>query len=190
LAVLKLYQFNPDLYNPDVTINILLKALTSSPLADFNLCVSLLDERPINATLDEPDPLPTILPTLKGLYNLLYRCRFPAFWEIYRSKELENLRDNYTIEIVGFENAVRAVAIRAVRTTFTRISSERLGSYLDLTGSELNAFIKKLGWTIDPSTSVVTIPPNPDNQIEATIVQESVKLPQLVKVIAHSLVKP
>ena len=117
-----------------MTINILLKALTS-PLADFNLCVSLLDERPINATLDEPDPLPTILPTLKSLYSLLYRCRFPAFWEIYRSKELENLRDNYTIEIVGFENAVRVVAIRAVRNTFTRISSKRLGSYLDLTGA-------------------------------------------------------
>jgi translation initiation factor 3 subunit K len=203
-----------------VTINILLKALTSSPLPDFNLCVSLLDERPINATLDEPDPLPTVLPTLKGLYNLLYRCRFPAFWKIYRSKELENLRDNYTIEIVGFEDAVRAAAIRAVRATFTRISSERLGSYLDLTGahglfllidnvlsftgSQLNAYIQNLGWTIDPSTSVVAIPPNPDNQIEATIVQESVKLPrtsiipyflksaqalvvELVKVIAHSV---
>jgi len=189
LAVLKLYQFNPDLYNPDVTINILLKALTASPLPDFNLCVSLLDERPINATLDEPDPLPTVLPTLKGLYNLLYRCRFPAFWKIYRSIELENLRDNYTVEIVGFEDAVRAVAIRAVRATFTRISSERLGSYLDLTGSQLNAYIQKLGWTIDPSTSVVAIPPNPDNHIEATIVQESVKLPQLVKVIAHSVAK-
>jgi len=189
LAVLKLYQFNPDLYNPDVTINILLKALTASPLPDFNLCVSLLDERPINARLDEPDPLPTVLPTLKGLYNLLYRCRFTAFWKIYRSKELESLRDNYTIEIVGFEDAVRAVAIRAARATFTRISSERLGSYLDLTGSQLNAYIQKLGWTIEPSTSVVAIPPNPDNQIEATIVQESVKLPQLVKVIAHSVAK-
>jgi len=136
LIIFYRYQFNPDLYNPDVTINILLKALTSSPLPDFNLCVSLLDGRPINATLDEPDPLPTILPTLKGLYNLLYRCRFPAFWEIYRSKQLEHLRDNYTIEIVGFEDAVRAVAIRAVRATFTRISSERLGSYLDLTGAQ------------------------------------------------------
>ena len=135
------YQFNPDLYNPDVTINILLKALTASPLPDFNLCMSLLDERPINATLDEPDPLPTILPTLKGLYNLLYRCRFTAFWKIYRSKELESLRDNYTIEIVGFENAVRAVAIRAVRATFTRISSERLGSYLDLTGVHVFFFV-------------------------------------------------
>ena len=49
---------------------------------------------------------------------------------------------------------------------------------LSFTGSQLNVYIQKLGWTIDPSTSVVAIPPNPDNQIEATIVQESVKLPR------------
>ena len=128
------YQFNPELYNSDVVINILLKALTSSPQPDFNLCISLLDERPANAQLDEPDPLPVILPTLKGLHNLLYRCRFPAFWQTYRSDELEGLRDNYTVEVAGFENAVRGVAIRAVRATFTRIGSDRLGSYLDLAG--------------------------------------------------------
>jgi translation initiation factor 3 subunit K len=189
LAILKLYQFNPDLYNPDVVINILIKALTASPQPDFNLCISLLDERPINAQLDEPDPLPTILPILKGLHNLLFRCRFPAFWEIYQSNQLELLRDNYTVEVAGFENAVRAVAIRAVRATFTRISSERLGSYLNLSGPPLTAYIQKLGWTIEASTSVVTVPPNPDNQIEATVVQESVKLPQLTKIIAHSVAK-
>jgi translation initiation factor 3 subunit K len=128
------YQFNPDLYNPDVVINILLKALTASPLPDFNLCIALLDERPINTSLDEPDPLPQLLPVLNGLHDLLYRCRFPTFWKTYRSDELESLRDNYTVEVVGFENAVRAVAVRAVKAAFTRISAERLGSYLDLNG--------------------------------------------------------
>ena len=131
------YQFNPDLYNPDVVINILIKALTASPLPDFNLCVSLLDERPINSQLDEPDPLPSILPILKGLHTLLFRCRFPAFWESYNSESLALLRDNYTVEVTGFENAVRAVVIRAVRATFTSISSERLSSYLNLSGEYL-----------------------------------------------------
>ncbi|KAJ7293286.1 armadillo-type protein [Mycena rebaudengoi] len=173
LAILKLYQFNPDLYNPDVVINILIKALTASPLPDFNLCISLLDERPINATLDEPDPLPTLLPTLKLLNDLLYRCRFPAFWEIYQSDELESLRDNYTVECVGFEDA----------STFTTISTDRLGSYLDLSASDLVAYVEKQGWTID--SNVVRIPPNPDNQIESTVVQENIKLAQLTKVIAH-----
>ena len=77
-------------------------------------------------------------------------------------------------------------------------------SVLSFVGSELNAYIEKSGWTVDPSTSIVAVPPNPDNQIEATIVQESIKLPrtsmtlyfktttqtllvELVKVIAHSV---
>ncbi|KAF8213379.1 armadillo-type protein [Mycena galopus ATCC 62051] len=183
LAILKLYQFNPDLYNPDVVINILIKALTASPLPDFNLCISLLDERPINANLDEPDPLPSLLPILKHLNDLLYRCRFPAFWEVYQSDELESLRDNYTVECVGFEDAVREVAIRAVKATFTRISADRLASYLDLNGSELAAFVEKKQWKME--ANVVSIPPNPDNQIEATVVQENIKLAQLTKVISH-----
>ncbi|PBK76987.1 initiation factor 3 [Armillaria solidipes] len=186
LAILKLYQFNPDLYNPDVIINILMKSLTASPLPDFNLCMSLLEDKPINATLDEPDPLPALLPVIQGLHELLDRCRFPKFWAVYHSNELENLRDNYTVEYVGFEDAVREVAVRAVKATFTRIGTERLGQYLDLEGSELQAYVKNLGWSVDESGTVVNIPPNPDNQIEATVVQESIKLPQLIKVISHS----
>ncbi|KAF9056342.1 armadillo-type protein [Panaeolus papilionaceus] len=190
LAILKLYQFNPDLYNPDVVINILIKALTSSPQPDFNLCISLLDERLPNTQLDEPDPIPSVLPLLKTLHNLLYRCRFPAFWSTYRSGEFELLRDNYTVEVAGFENAVRTVVIRAVRATFTRISSERLSSYLDIEkGNHLKPYVQNLGWTIDSTTGVISVPPNPDNQIEATIVQESIKLPQLTKILAHSVVK-
>ncbi|EAU92887.1 hypothetical protein CC1G_03674 [Coprinopsis cinerea okayama7 len=187
LAILKLYQFNPDLYNPDVVINILLKALTATPMPDFNLCISLLDERPPTASLDEPDPLPTLLPLLRNLQNLLYRCRFPAFWQTYNSDEYENLRDNYTVEVVGFENAIRQIAIRAVTATFTHITSQRLGSYLNLDGEDLAEYIQQLGWSIDASTGNVAVPPNPDNQIEATVVQEQIKLPQLTKVISHAI---
>jgi translation initiation factor 3 subunit K len=122
-------------------INILIKALTASPFPDFNLCISLLDERPPNATLEEPDPLPSLLPVLKELHSLLQQCRFPAFWTAFRSEELEALRDNYTVECVGFEDAVRAVVVRAVRATFKRIGSERLASYLDLSG--MNSFSQK-----------------------------------------------
>jgi len=186
LAILKLYQFNPDLFNPDVVINILIKALTSAPFPDFNLCISLLDERPLNANADEPDPLPSLLPVLTSLYNLLQQCRFPAFWALYKSDQVESLRDNYTVECVGFEDAVRQVAIRAVKAAFTSIGSERLGRYLDLAGPELDTYIEKLGWTKDSSTGVITIPANPDNQIESTVVHENIHLPQLAKVITHA----
>ncbi|KAL0950968.1 hypothetical protein HGRIS_007716 [Hohenbuehelia grisea] len=189
LAILKLYQFNADLYNPDIIINILIKSLASSPLPDFNLCTSLLEDRPPGASLDEPDPLPSLLPVIRGLHNLLYRCRFPAFWAIYRSEQLANLRDNYTVEISGFEDSIREVAVRAVKAAFTKISRERLATYVDLQGAELDAFIDKQRWTIDASGSNVEIPPNPDNQIEATVVQESIKLPQLTKIISLAAVK-
>ncbi|KAF9458185.1 armadillo-type protein [Collybia nuda] len=189
LAILKLYQFNPDLYNPDVVINILIKSLTASPLPDFNLCISLLDERATNVNLDEPDPLPSLLPVLKGLHRLLYRCRFPAFWTTYRSNDLENLRDNYTVECIGFENSVREVVVRAVKAAFTQISTERLGSYLDINGIALETYVKTLGWTLNSSTGVIGIPPNPDNQIEATVVQEAITLPQLTRVISHAALK-
>lgn len=186
LAILKLYQFNPDLYNADVVINILIKALTSSPFPDFNLCISLLDERPINANADEPDPLPPLLPLLTSLYNLLQQCKFPAFWELYHSEQAESLRDNYTVECVGFEDAVRQVVIRAVKAAFTRVGRERLRTYLDLAGPELDEYATNLGWTVDASKDVIAIPPNPDNQIESTVVRENIQLSQLTKVIAHA----
>lgn len=44
LAVLKLYQFNPRMFNIDITQLILLKALTNFPHSDFILCKCLLNE--------------------------------------------------------------------------------------------------------------------------------------------------
>lgn len=73
------------------------------------------------------------------------------------------------------------------------------------TGAELDEYATKLGWIVDASTGVIAIPPNPDNQIESTVVQENIQLPrmcllsllalpcshsismtELVKVIAHA----
>ena len=45
-------------------------------------------------------------------------------------------------------------------------------------GPELKAYVDKLGWTLDEATAVVSIPPNPDNQIESTVVQENIQLPR------------
>ncbi|KAI6007453.1 ARM repeat-containing protein [Pisolithus albus] len=186
LAILKLYQFNSDLYNPDVVVNILLKALTAEPFPDFDLCTSLLDDRLVNVNPDEPDPLPVLLPILTNLYNLLHQCRFPSFWTFYHSDELESLRENYIVECVGFEEAVREVAARAVKATFTRIGLDRLGTYVDLSGLELEAWIERQGWSLDTSTRTISIPSNPDNEIESVVIRENVKLGQLQKVIAHA----
>ncbi len=195
------YQFNPELYNPDVVVNILVKALASVPFPDFNLSVALLDDRGSNANMDDPDPLPSLLPYLTNLHSLLQQCRFPAFWALYRSDALEPLRDNYTVEVVGFEDSIREVAVRAVKATFQKIGSQRLGSYLDLEGSslfhmpfstrvinivgvELEDYIARLGWKYDSSAGVVEVPPNPDNQIASTVVQEDIKLQRMFRPIS------
>lgn len=43
-------------------------------------------------------------------------------------------------------------------------------------GDKLEAYVTKLGWTLN--SSVISIPPNPDNQIESVVVQENIKLPR------------
>jgi len=50
----------------------------------------------------------------------------------------------------------------------------------------LESYVKGLGWTLNASTGVIAVPPNPDNQIKATVTRESIALPQLQKLIAHA----
>lgn len=47
-------------------------------------------------------------------------------------------------------------------------------------GSDLEKYVEKLGWSFDSATGVTAIPPNPDNQIESTVVQENIKLPRML----------
>lgn len=51
LAVLKIYQFRHD-YNMEITILIMLKAITNLPHSDFVLCKCLLNEKLVNAFLE------------------------------------------------------------------------------------------------------------------------------------------
>lgn len=145
--------------------------------------------------------MPSLLPILTSLYNLLQQCRFPAFWALYTSDKAESLRDNYTVECVGFEDAIRDVVIHAVTPAFKRIGTERLSTYLNLSGmfyignlrqpmdahcfqgGDLNAYIEKLGWALE--NGVATIPPNPDNQITSTVVQENIQLPRTLHCLTY-----
>jgi translation initiation factor 3 subunit K len=147
------YQFNVDLYNTDVVINILLKGLAATPQPDFNLCMALLSERAPAATADDAEAdgddadgeggsggsssHTSLLATLTQLSRLLNECRFSAFWALYRDDALAYLRENFTVEVVGFEDAIREVIVKAVRSTFTKIGVARLGSYLDLSGTRI-----------------------------------------------------
>ncbi|CAG7851527.1 Eukaryotic translation initiation factor 3 subunit K {ECO:0000255/HAMAP-Rule:MF_03010} Short=eIF3k {ECO:0000255/HAMAP-Rule:MF_03010}; AltName: Full=eIF-3 p25 {ECO:0000255/HAMAP-Rule:MF_03010} [Serendipita indica DSM 11827] len=188
LAILKLYQFNTVLYNADVVVNILLKALTATPSPDFNLCMALLSEKipPSGDEADSEHDPATLLPILSTLSRHLQECQFPAFWRLYQDDSLAYLRENFTVEVLGFEDGIREVVVRAVKSTFTKIGVARLGSYLNLSGDALEDFINNVGWSLDANTGTVTIPPNPDNTVQPTIIRETITLPQLSRLIAHA----
>jgi len=98
------YQFNPQLSNPEIIINILTQALSSTVHGpDFNLCLSLLREPSVRGPLvyedktdeqailadtdgDEGDGgLETVMPWLQNLHNLTRSCQFTSFWKEFNS---------------------------------------------------------------------------------------------------------
>merc|ERR1711871_1576361 len=72
LAVLKLYQFNPQMFDLETTRVILLKAMTSLPNNDFTLCLYLLAEE----YHTEND-----IVTLMEMFNSLESCLFEDVWD-------------------------------------------------------------------------------------------------------------
>jgi translation initiation factor 3 subunit K len=48
---------------------------------------------------------------------------------------------------------------------------------------ELEDYIARLGWKFDSSAGVVEVPPNPDNQIASTVVQEDIKLQRMFRLV-------
>ena len=58
--------------------------------------------------------------------------------------------------------------------------SIRLINVIDV---ELEDYIARLGWKFDTSASVVEVPPNPDNQIASTVVQEDIKLQRMFRLV-------
>lgn len=52
-------------------------------------------------------------------------------------------------------------------------------------GSALDEYLSRLGWQIDPDLNAVIVPQNPDNQIEATVVRESIHLPRELDLISQ-----
>ena len=71
LAVLKLYQFNPNTTKKTIVERILLKALTSLPNTDFVLCKCLID----SILFEDPN-----IKTIVDFHNLLETCKFELFW--------------------------------------------------------------------------------------------------------------
>ncbi|KAG0246202.1 armadillo-type protein [Mortierella sp. GBAus27b] len=172
LAILKLYQFNTHLINDQVVNNILVKALTTLPEPDFNLCLYLLSDQ---MATEEP------VVRLVALQDLLEQARFTDFWRVY---EGDDIYKELTAEVTGFEDAIRANIANAVAMTFQSIEIKNLQAYVRLQGQALSDFIKAQGWT--EANGVVSIPINRDNEAKTVVLAENIRFEQLIRVIGHS----
>lgn len=76
LALIKLFQFNPHLYDLETTCSILLKTLSTLPRSDFVLCLAMLtEEQHENAKIAK----------LVQLSQHLELCQFDLFWAVISS---------------------------------------------------------------------------------------------------------
>ncbi|ORX54659.1 ARM repeat-containing protein [Piromyces finnis] len=171
LAVLKLYQFNPDQINFKYISSILTKALTALPDPDFNLCLALLNLDICND------------PTVSKLYELqkaLEQCRFNDFWTLLENEETKKIVEC----CVGFEDSIRGFISLTIENTFVTISKEEISSYLNLNGNDLDEYAKSRNWVLNDN--VFALPVVKENEDKPKIVKENVKFEQLTQIIGYA----
>eukprot|EP00088_Acartia_fossae_P034307 TRINITY_DN351_c0_g1_i1.p1 TRINITY_DN351_c0_g1~~TRINITY_DN351_c0_g1_i1.p1 ORF type:complete len:215 (+),score=75.20 TRINITY_DN351_c0_g1_i1:56-700(+) len=137
LALLKLYQFMPDMYKLDVVAQILLLSLTNLPHTDIVLCKAMLTQDILH-----DDKIKTIL----YLSELLEMCQFKTFWE-----EI-NKHQALTGCVVGFEDAIRKFVCHVISITYQTIEDKVLRELLGLVDENaIRKWTDLYGWNIDGS---------------------------------------
>jgi len=169
LALLKLYQFNPNMLNMEFVCKVLLKSLANLPHSDFLLCKSLLSVE----ILENP-----MVKDIQSMAELLETCNFKVFWEKSR-KDFAKL----TRAIAGFEDCMRKFVCHVISTTFQRIPEERLCELLGLQDEALlNQWIAKNGWATGDG-NYVTIT-NQDESIKTKKITEKIDLESVAGIMA------
>jgi len=140
LAVLKLYQFFPNHYKPDIVCWILLKALASLPNTDFVLCRCLLGP----GQLEDMN-----IARIAYLANLLELCQFKRFWH-EKSQDLALLN-----RLSGFDDSIRKFVCHVINITYQTIDKSVLKELLGgISDAELKSWVAKNGWKEQPNSVV------------------------------------
>ncbi|XP_077292226.1 eukaryotic translation initiation factor 3 subunit k [Arctopsyche grandis] len=170
LTVLKLYQFNPHLFNLDITCIILLKALTNFPHTDFTLCKCLLLE-----SQSEEETISQI----KYLADILEQCDFAQFWNrVHQMPELCN-------RIVGFHDSIRKFVCHVVGITYQTIEKPNLANLLGgVDDGTSKHWVKKYGWKDDGDLIFIA---SQDENIKTKNITEKIDFENLAPLMASCL---
>eukprot|EP00039_Didymoeca_costata_P018276 m.332848 g.332848 ORF g.332848 m.332848 type:complete len:248 (+) comp17016_c0_seq1:93-836(+) len=189
LAILKLYQFNPGLFDIETTRTILLKALTSLPSNDFTLCLYLLPQ--IHHAVPQ-------IEILIMISNELEQCRFEDFWEfleqdsnvlnakvrVQRSTE-ENDFEHQDVEIKGFTDSIRSFVAHVINHTYQVVDAELLSKMLGgLKGEELKSFAEKQNWKLDGKGKVFVA--SQEDIVQSKSIMETLNFQSLIPLMAAS----
>ncbi|KAL1895818.1 hypothetical protein Cpir12675_003040 [Ceratocystis pirilliformis] len=175
-TLLKLYQLNPDRMKDEMITNILVKALSQFPSAQFSLAVHLIN--PGSAATGE---LHEALTKLRDLNNQLESAQYARFWA---TLDGDDLCADLIADITGFESSIRERICTLVSQAFREIDLSHLTSWLGLDEEKTKAFITEFGFTIDGTT--VTIPPNAENEAKKSDIREDVNIEMFSKVVQRS----
>jgi len=174
LALLKLYQFNPGLFNATAVFRILVKALTNLPNTDFDLCKSLLP-------LDLLDSNPTIKLIL-DLAELLETCKFKQFWERVKKDGCKDIVD----PIVGFDDSIRKFVCHVISITYQRIPEETLYELLGLSNeAAVDQWIARNKWKAAENGYVLV--GNQEESIKTKKITEKIDLESVAGIMASSI---
>jgi len=143
LAVLNLYQFNPDSYNIVYVKKILLKALMSLPHPDFSLARCLLTEEQQSHEG---------IARLTYLSELLETCHFEKFWTEVKRTDIVDTRI-----AVNFDDAIRSYIEQVLLCSYQNVAKEYAAAALDKNGAQLDQYLATRGWaTADGMISLRT----------------------------------
>jgi translation initiation factor 3 subunit K len=165
LALLKLYQFNPEKTNNSIISQILIKAMMNLPNTDFLLCMYLVSEK---------SQMNDAIATIVSLEALLEKAQFKEFWRQYKEKK-------QLFSVSGFEEAIRNFILELLRRTYRSISRGYLADIINLKeGPELEALLNSHpDWKYTSDT--VTFPV--DSQAKPKPSSETLKFEQLTKIL-------
>ncbi|KAL4908077.1 eukaryotic translation initiation factor 3 subunit K [Aspergillus multicolor] len=191
LALLKLYQFNPHLLQPETVTNVLVKALTVFPSPAFSLCLALLPAytQPFPSSEAETAAAQTSdfvesVQKLAHLSSLLESAQYAQFWSTLNS---DDLYADLVADVAGFEELVRIRIAIEVGKAFREINAEVLEQWLDVRNSEaLEKFVTEVcSWEVEKSgsTTVVKVPTNKENEARSEVKSERVGVDMFGRVI-------
>ncbi|KAL2752078.1 hypothetical protein ACRALDRAFT_2114281 [Sodiomyces alcalophilus JCM 7366] len=177
-TLLKLYQLNPDRLKDEVVTNVLVKAITQFPSAQFALGLHL-----INPSAAAQGELGEAIAKLRTLNSQLEGAQYARFWN---AVDGDDLVADLIADISGFEDTIRERIAVLVSQAFREVNLAQLESWLGLSTDATVKFVTEVaGWKVGES-GTVSIPSNPDNEAMKTEIREDVNVEMFSRVIRRT----